>query len=91
MDNEYNLDGLTSDELYELGKALGKIAESRPDVTHRFLIGMRDGLNELQNGCGYGFGDIFWFLWRRAHHVLSKTFPIPFVSLLDQPSGQGKL
>lgn len=78
MNTDFNLQDLSAEKLYELGRALGSVAKERPDITHRFLLGMRDGLNEVQNGCGYGFGDVFSFLWRRAFHTLSLVPPISF-------------
>ncbi len=95
MDNKeeivIKLQDLSSEELYLLGKEIGRVAEGRPDISHRVLVGFRDGLNEVENGSGYGFGDVFWFLWRRGNYKLPELPPLPFTCLLEQPSGAGKL
>ncbi len=87
---------LSSDELYDLGLEIGKMASSRPDIVHRILVGVRDGLenSDLPPATTIN-GDVFWTLWRHWYYQIKQgnmqAHPIvPFLSLA-QPSGTGKV
>ena len=84
---------ISSAVLYRLGKKLGKHSKNRPDITHRFIIGIRDGMDEESVTNTYGFGDLLWVLWRRWYHEIAGANtqpPIPFTSP-SGTSGKGKL
>jgi len=83
-----DLESLTEDELYSLGKKLGELSQSRPDVVHRIILGFRDGLRSW--GIFENLGDILWMLWRQGNHGISKSLRIPFAGLNDAPSGSGQ-
>lgn len=99
-----NLEMLSAGELYELGKLIGETAKEEPDITHRILLGVRDGMTGLvdENSSekpkpslfnGYGFGDVLWSLWGHWNHRMENAGtqpPIPFVAL-NAPSGTGKI
>jgi hypothetical protein len=91
-----DLNSLSGDELYNLGQAMGRIADSRPDIVHRLMIGVRDGLEDSTARPATTIsGDTFWRLWRQWYHVVKDGDmmahpPILFLSL-SQPSGTGKV
>ncbi len=77
---------LTTDELYEAGMELGKLSQTRPDIPHRLVIGLRDGLDGW--GRQENFGEILWSLRRHGeYHCLKENLSIPFTNLTDRPSG----
>lgn len=83
-----NLDRLSEEELYELGLHFGKMAQSRPDIAHRVVVGFRDGLESW--GVQENLGDICWALWRQGEfNCPKKNLSIPFASLQPRPSGVG--
>ncbi len=83
-----NLDGLSEEELYEFGLHFGKMAQSRPDIAHRVVVGFRDGLESW--GVHENLGDICWLLWRQGEFKCPKeSLCIPFISLNSRPSGAG--
>ncbi len=84
------MDDMNEDEIRQLGKDMGKMAETRPDFAHCFLVGVRDGLEEVKI-INYGFGDTLRALWRHWYHGVSDLDtkpPIPFVHT-SHISGQG--
>ncbi len=85
-----DFEALSGDELYELGLAFGELSKTRPDIAHKFLIGVRDGMDQSDN---YGFGEILSALWRRWHHTIAtpKTPPPILFTSLSAPSGNGKV
>lgn len=83
-----DLENLTEEELYALGKKLGELSQDRPDVTHRIILGFRDGLRSW--GIHENLGDVLWMLWRQGNHRVSTLLRIPFAGLNDSPSGSGQ-
>ena len=86
----YDLDG---ESLYDLGRIMGEISEERPDITHRILVGIRDGMVDAKSFSGYGFGELLEALERHWSFCVDQqgTFPpIPLVKS-NTLSGSGKL
>lgn len=81
--------------LYNLGRIIGEISIERPDITHRILVGIRDGMIDAKSFSGYGFGDLleplenYWYYHLQAGDR-DNFPPIPFVKS-NTISGSGKL
>lgn len=84
-----DLKRLSEQELYALGKQIGELSQERPDIGHRIILGVRDGLHGwgiIQNLC-----DVLWALWRHGEFkAQSKNLKIPFASLSRATSGSGE-
>ena len=79
---DFNL--LNGKELFEMGKRIGELAKERPDLAHRILFGIREGMEE-SIGFRYGFGDTCSALWRQWAYECAKdphaAPPVPFADL----------
>ncbi len=83
---DINFSKLTAEELYAIAVELGQLSQTRPDITHRFIVGLRDGLDSW--GGSVTFNDIYWSLWRHGeYHCLKENLSIPFTNLTARPSG----
>ena len=85
--------GLNEDALYDLGRRIGEISRNRPDITHRVLVGVRDGMVDAGSFSGYGFGELLEALERHwFSHLVDRSVipPIPFVKS-NTISGSGRL
>ncbi len=79
--------------LYDLGRIIGEFSKERPDVTHRILVGIRDGMIDAKSFSGYGFGELLESLERHWCVRVAREDvypPIPFVKS-GTISGSGKL
>lgn len=85
-----DLTKLTPEELYELGLQFAEISQTRPDITHRFFLGLDNGFRSW-NSCIY-LCDPLWALWRQGEFNLGgkDSFPIPFGAIGKVPSGSGR-
>ena len=74
--------------LYWLGRLTAGVSHERPDMGHQFLRGMRDGfyVRDFQPW----LGDALYGLQRRGLYEVPERIRIPFVSLHQFSSGQGK-
>jgi hypothetical protein len=91
--NESGLRELDAASLYDLGRIIGEISRERPDITHRILVGIRDGMIDARSFIGYGFGELLEALERHwFSHVANQDTspPIRFVRS-NTLSGSGKL
>ena len=86
------LSGLDEDTLYDIGRRIGEISENRPDITHRILVGVRDGMIDANSFSGYGFGALLETLELHWSFRLNCDFvpPISFVRS-NTISGSGTL
>lgn len=85
--------GLDGDSLYNLGRVIGEMSKRRPDITHRILVGIRDGMTDAGSFSGYGFGELLEALERHWNCNLfdyDTDPPIPFVKSRTI-SGSGQL
>ena len=70
---KFDLTMLSGKELSELGARLGKLAEERPDITHRVLLGLKQSMSgNGAVGYGYGVGEILANLRRWWRFGLKK-------------------
>ncbi|MFZ2167808.1 MAG: hypothetical protein WAV50_02975 [Minisyncoccia bacterium] len=85
-----NIIGKNGEELYSLGKEIAHLAEKRPDVVHRIILGMKHGLEEDQNWLPSAqLGDLLWALWRHGMHDVPENMQIPFAPLNKVLSSSG--
>lgn len=86
--------GLDGNSLYDLGRVIGEISEKRPDITHRILVDIRDGMVDAKSFSGYGFGELLEALerhYRSSCSIDQDVAPsIPFVKS-NTLSGSGRL
>lgn len=82
---------MSADELYALGRQIGDISTTRPDITHQVMVGLQDGMSQGPNPTGYGFGELLQCLCRWWRHNLAHSNihpPIAF-NTRSKPSGIG--
>jgi len=88
------LSGLDEDTLYDIGRRIGEISENRPDITHRILVGIRDGMADAKYFSGYGFGELLEALerhyWSSCSVDQDVAPSVPFVKS-NTLSGSGQL
>ncbi|QQR77640.1 MAG: hypothetical protein IPJ67_00615 [Candidatus Moraniibacteriota bacterium] len=79
--------------LYNLGRIIGEISMERPDITHRILVGIRDGMVDADSFSGYGFGELLEALERHwFSHVANQDIPPPIQFVRSNTlSGSGRL
>lgn len=81
-----NFENLSAGELYEIGKQLGVLSQTRPDIAHRLILGYWDGLSSWGNN--ENLGSVLCVLQNQGmHHVPPGNLCIPFAPL--KPAGAG--